>query len=124
MTADVKKLLVVGSNPRNQELLSEFIERLGYGVIRADTLGAVDQVLDDRRNVRFALVDITGFDPSVWERCARLHSLDIPLLVISPKQSNAVRKMGFSHGARTVLEKPLVMRELADTIHGFMQANE
>jgi len=124
MTASSKKLLIVGSNFRNQELLSEFIERLGYGVTRVDDLAAMDQVLDDHQNIRFALVDITGFDQNVWERCVRLHSLDIPLLVISPKQSLAVRKMGFSHGARTILEKPLVMRELADTIHGFMRADE
>jgi DNA-binding response OmpR family regulator len=41
--------------------------------------------------------------------------------VISPKQSAAVRKLSFAHGAQTVLEKPLAMRELADAIHSLMQ---
>lgn len=121
MTPGAQRLLIVGSNPRNQELLAAFIGRLGYEVLRADTLAELDGVLDDPQSVRFTLVDITGFDQGVWDRCARLHALDIPLLVISPRQSSAVRQLSFAHGARTVLEKPLAMRELADTIHGFMR---
>lgn len=124
MTADSKKLLIVGCNARNQELLSDFIKRLGYHVVRGDDLTALDSTLDECQSVRFALVDITGFDQGVWQRCARLHGLDIPLLVISPKQSAAVRKMGFAHGASSILEKPLVMRELADIIHGFIRVSE
>lgn len=121
MIKEQKKLLIVGSNARNQELLSDFIGRLGYEAVRADTLEILDTILDSHLPVRFALVDITGFDQKIWDRCARLHGLDIPLLLISSKQSIAVRKLAIAHGAQTVMEKPLIMRELADTIHGFMQ---
>lgn len=116
------RLLIVGSNAKNQDLLATFIDRLGYAILRADTLEALTQILDEAQPLRFALVDITGFDPAVWECCARLHARDIPLLIISPRQSAAVRKLGYAHGAQTIMEKPLVMRELADAIHGFMQA--
>ncbi|ROQ93612.1 response regulator transcription factor [Desulfosoma caldarium] len=112
----------MGANPRNQELLSAFVQRMGYEAVRADDLDAVDDILDHRLNIKIALVDVTGFDQGVWQRCARLHGQGIPLLVISPKQSAAIRKMSFSHGAQAVLVKPLGMRELADMIHGFMQA--
>lgn len=124
MSVNPPKLLIVGGNARNQKLLADFIKKLGYETIRADTLEILDSILDGAPEAGFALVDISGFDETVWNRCARLHKMDIPLLLISPKQSAAVRKLGFAHGAQTVLEKPLVMRELADTIHGFMRAQE
>jgi DNA-binding response OmpR family regulator len=113
--------LIVGANSKNQDLLGAFVERLGYSTFRADTLEVLDKMLDEQHPLRFALIDITGFDAAIWERCSRLHQLDIPLLVISPKQSAAVRKLSFAHGAQTVLEKPLAMRELADAIHSLMQ---
>ncbi len=116
------RLLIVGSNARNQDLLAAFIHRLGYAILRADTLAMLTQLLDDAQPLRFALVDITGFDATIWECCARLHARDIPLLIISPRQSAAMRQLAFAHGAQTIMEKPLVMRELADAIRGFMQA--
>ncbi|HHY58951.1 MAG TPA: response regulator [Chloroflexi bacterium] len=116
------RLLIVGSNARNQDLLAAFIHRLGYAILRADTLAMLTQLLDDAQPLRFALVDITGFDAAIWECCARLHARDIPLLIISPRQSAAMRQLAFTHGAQTIMEKPLVMRELADAIRGFMQA--
>lgn len=120
MSAPGNKLLIVGSNPRNQALLEAFILRLGYVCVRADTLAELAQILDSGTSLRFALIDITGFGPEIWDHCARLHARDIALLVISPRQSAAVRRLSFEHGAQTVMEKPLVMRELADAVHGFM----
>lgn len=70
-----------------------------------------------------AVLDITGFNQSVWERCERLNRLDIPLLLISPRLSASVRELGISHGARSMMEKPLLMRERAETIHGFMRSD-
>ena len=122
MSNEQGELLIVGSNSRNQELLETFVARLGYKAVRADSLAMLDSLLDEACPLRFALVDITGFDAQIWERCARLHVRDIPLLVISAKQSDVVRRMGYAHGAQSVMEKPLMMQELADTIHGFMQA--
>ncbi|HAJ37833.1 MAG TPA: response regulator [Chloroflexi bacterium] len=120
--AAADRLLIVGSNIRNQELLAAFIERLGYTTLRADTLDALTQILDAAQPFRFALVDVTGFDLAIWECCARLHARDIPLLIISPRQSVAVRRLGYAHGAQAVMEKPLIMRELADAIHNLLQA--
>lgn len=124
MTAESGRLLLVGGNPRNQELLAEFVTRLGYDFVRADTSTELARLLDEGLPLRFALVDITGFDRSIWEHCARLHARDIPLLVISPRQSAEVRRLGYEHGAQTIMEKPLVMRELADLLRSFMPAGQ
>ncbi|UFS71390.1 response regulator [Geomonas sp. RF6] len=117
-------VLIVGSNRRNQDILFNFITSLGYAVSRADSLEDLDAALTTGCQSGFALVDITGFDRAIWERCTRLNADDIPLLVISPRQSSEVTKLGIAHGAQSVLAKPLVMRELADTIRGFMKESE
>lgn len=124
MSVNAPDLLVVGSNPLNQELLVEFIHKLGYTTVRSDTLESLDRLLDQPLDVVFALVDITGFDSGIWSRCARLHQMDIPLLLISPKQGTALKKLGLANGAQAILEKPVGMRELADLIRGMMQARE
>lgn len=116
------QLMIVGSNPNNQRLLAEFITKLGYDVVRADSLEEVDRLICQETEPDFALLDISGFDQLVWERCSSINSRNIPLLVISPRQSAEVTKLSLAHGAQSVLAKPLVMRELADVIHGFMQA--
>lgn len=122
MSPGPEKLLIVGSNPRNQELLVEFIAKLGYTTLRADTLEVLDTLLDEAPQAAFALVDITGFGNGIWSRCARLHEIDIPLLLIAPKQSLVLKQLGFAHGAQTILEKPVGMRELAAAIRGFLHS--
>ncbi|MCB0054670.1 MAG: hypothetical protein KDE24_34575, partial [Caldilinea sp.] len=77
---------------------------------------ALDQTLDQNPGSDLALVDITGFDPSIWSRCARLHDANTPLLVISPRQSAAIQQESALHGAHGLLVKPLVMRELSTLI--------
>lgn len=124
MSINAPNLLVVGSNPLNQEMLVAFIHKLGYATVRSDTLESLDRLLDQPLDVVFALVDITGFDSRIWSRCARLHQMDIPLLLISPKQGTALKKLGLANGAQAILEKPVGMRELADLIRGMMQARE
>jgi len=120
MSSSPEKLLIVGSNPRNQELLVEFVAKLGYTTLRADTLEMLDTLLDDAPQAAFALVDITGFGNAIWSRCARLHEMDIPLLLIAPRQSLALKQLGFAHGAQTILQKPVGMKDLADTIRGLL----
>lgn len=59
-----------------------------------------------------ALVDIAGFDQRIWERCERMRDERVPFLVIYPQQRAAIQAESLRHGARGVLVKPLVQREL------------
>ena len=118
-------LLAVNSNPRNLELLAQFLNQAGYQVISVDNLAAFDAALDHSPQVGLALVDISGFDHSIWLRCERLQKRDIPLLVISSKQSSAIQQESLAHGARSVLVKPLVVRDLLALVRTLLdQANE
>lgn len=115
------QILVVGVNARNLELLGGFLEKQGYRSVSAASVEQLDGIIRSRSDLALALVDVSGFNASIWERCRAIHDKDIRLLIISPKQSAAIQKESLTHGAQGVLVKPLVMRELADLIRGLME---
>ncbi len=109
-------LLTVDANKRNLELLAQFLGNEGYSTITAATLDEFDIALNSPQEFKLALVDISGFDRGIWERCDRLHEKDIPVLVISPKQSAGIQQESLTRGARGVLVKPLAVRELVRVV--------
>src|SRR5215475_10778449 len=112
MSASTATLLLVNHLPRNLELLAEHLGKEGYHTIRASSYTEFDQVLRQPPSIQGALVDIAGFDSQIWQRCEQLRAAKIPFLVVSPQQSAAIQQAGLSHGARSVMVKPLVIKEL------------
>lgn len=116
-------MLTVGANKRNLELLAQFLGKQGYQTIAAATLEEFDQALNSSQEFSLALVDIGGFDRGIWDICERLRAKDIPLLVISAKQSASIDKESLTHGARGVLVKPLVIRELLVLVRNLIEVS-
>jgi DNA-binding response OmpR family regulator len=114
-------ILAVDRNHRNLELLSQFLGREGYGMRTAATLEEFDRVLAEADGIGLALVDIAGFDRTIWERCERLRHHKIPFLVLSPRQSAAIQQVSITHGARGVLIKPLIVKDLLGLIHSLLE---
>ncbi len=114
-------ILAVDHNRRNLELLAQFLQQAGFRTLGITSLAALDRVLLEPLDVGLALVDLSGFDHSIWERCQRLSEQGIPLLVISPRESAAIRQEGLIHGARSVLTKPVVARELIGVIRRLVE---
>jgi len=114
-------ILAVDCNHRNLELLSQFLGREGYQTRTATTLEEFDQVLAEADGIGIALVDIAGFDRSIWERCEGLRHHKIPFLVLSPRQSAALQQVSLTHGARGVLIKPLVVKELLGLVSSLLE---
>jgi DNA-binding response OmpR family regulator len=117
----IPMILAVDRNHRNLELLSQFLEREGYQTRPAATLEDFDQALAEANGIGLALVDIAGFDRAIWERCEELRHHKIPFLVLSPRQSAAIQQASLTHGARGVLIKPLVVRELLGLIRSLLE---
>jgi len=113
-------ILNVSSNRRNLELLAQLLEREGYQAHSVESLEALDQLLSGAEKVSLALVDLTDFDKSIWDRCERLRNAKIPFLVISPQQSANVQRQTLAQGARGMLVKPLVMKEFLQLIRGLV----
>ncbi|MGH8063688.1 MAG: response regulator [Candidatus Entotheonellia bacterium] len=114
-------ILAVDHNNRNLELLSQFLGREGYQMRIASSLEEFDQALEGADAIALALVDIAGFDRSVWERCEGLRHHKIPFLVLSSKHTAAIQQASLTHGARGVLIKPLVVKELLGFIRSLLE---
>lgn len=114
-------ILAVDHNPRNLELLSQFLGREGYQTRTVTSLEEFDLALMAPDQIGLALVDIAGFDRSIWERCEALRHDKIPFLVLSPRQSVAIQQESLTHGAHGVLVKPLPVKDLLSLICGLLQ---
>ena len=113
-------ILAVDRNPRNLELLAQFLGKEGYAILGAASLSAFDQALARCGEIGLALLDIAGFDHSIWERCERLRGAHIPFLVLSARQSAGIQQESLARGARSVLVKPLVVKELLGIIRSLL----
>jgi DNA-binding response OmpR family regulator len=114
-------ILAVDHNSRNLELLSQFLGREGYQTRTAADLQEFDQALAETDGIDLALVDIAGFDRSIWERCEALRYHKIPFLVLSPRQSAAIQQASLTHGAQGVLVKPLTVKDLLGLISSLIR---
>lgn len=117
-----KRLLIIGSNRNNQDILDAFIKKIGYDTFRADSLEALMDILIEKQGIRLALFDITGFDSRVWQCCRDINRLGIPLFIITSRLNDVIKKRCLNFGINTIFQKPLIMRELANTIHVFMRS--
>src|SRR5690242_18872754 len=116
------RILVLNHNPRNLQLLAEYLGKEGFQTVAAQDLAQFDQALADSSTaIGAALVDIAGFDGQIWQRCELLRAAKIPFLVISPRHSAAIQQASLTHGARGVMVKPLVVKELVTLIHGVLE---
>ena len=120
MPAVAHSILLVNSLPGNLQLLVEFLGKAGYATVTAATYEELDQVLSQQMSFSGALIDIAGFDAQIWMRCEQLRADKIPFLVISPRQSVAVQQASFSHGAKGVVVKPLIVKELIAIIQSIL----
>jgi DNA-binding response OmpR family regulator len=113
-------ILAINRNQRNLELLQQFLKKEGYETHCVSTLDELDQILDQKVKFGIALIDISGFDRSIWGYCEKLSQV-LPLLVISPQQTASIREESLAHGAQGVLFKPLVLKELAGLIRNMIR---
>jgi DNA-binding response OmpR family regulator len=121
MAASAFTLLLVDHLPRNLELLVEFLGKEGYQTIGASTYSELDQVLSQQKeSIQGALIDIAGFDSRIWERCEQLRAAKIPFLVVSAQMSAAIQAAGLAHGAKSVMKKPLVIKDLVAIIKSIL----
>ncbi len=113
-------ILVVDSNRSNLGLLSQQLGQAGYETLTAASLEEIDQAIQGKEKIALSLIDISGFDHHIWERCEELSKARTPYIVISPHRSPAVQRESMKHGASGLLVKPLDFKDLLEHIHGVL----
>jgi DNA-binding response OmpR family regulator len=115
-------ILAVDANRRNLELIAQQLGDAGYQTRGAASLEELDREIGSPgNNVGLALIDLSGFDQRIWERCERLRQAGIPFIVIAAQRSPAVQREGIRHGASSILVKPLGVKELLELIHSAVE---
>ena len=109
-------ILCVGSNRANLELLSQQLVKEGYETVSAGSLEELDNSIQEKKDFAVALIDLSGFDQHIWERCKALREAKIPFIVISPQRSPICQTDSMKHGASCLLVKPDI-KELMEYIH-------
>jgi DNA-binding response OmpR family regulator len=110
-------VLVVDSNRGNQELLSQQLGQAGYQILTAASLEELDQAIQGKEKIALSLIDVSGFDRHIWERCEELHKAKTPFIVISARRSPTIQRHSMKHGASGLLVKPLDLKDLLEYIH-------
>lgn len=118
---DQISVLTVNKNQSNLKLLAKFLGENGFQSLNVSSLEEFDQALAGANKIALALVDITGFDRSIWERCELLRKQGLPLIIISPRQSASIRQESLAHGVDSILVKPLVTKELLGLIRHLLE---
>jgi DNA-binding response OmpR family regulator len=109
-------ILTVDANRRNLELLAQRLGQEGYQTRAASSLDEFDREIESAEEVAMALVDLSGFDQRIWERCERLRRANVPFIVVAPQRSPSIQREGMRHGASGILIKPLGIQELLELI--------
>lgn len=117
--AEKSIILAVDSNRHNLELLIQYLGQEGYETRSASSLAELNQAIKENK-MSLVLIDLSGFDQRIWERCEQLRKARIPFIIISTRRSLIVQQESMKHGARGVLVKPLGVKELVGYIHALL----
>src|SRR6187431_1390991 len=125
--SEVKKtsILLVEDEENLQEALKLNLELEGYEVTSAwdglEALKAIQQEHFDLMILDVMLPEMDGI--SVCENI-RLQNNDIPILILSAKNSSADRVLGLKKGADDYLTKPFNLEELLLRVHKLIEKNK
>lgn len=104
-----KKILIVEDNKDCRDLLAQFINRLGYDAIEADSgreaIGKAFEMHPDLILMDIYLPDIIG-DKIIARLKANPATQDIPVIVTTALLEGTTRKHALRAGAAEILEKP------------------
>jgi DNA-binding response OmpR family regulator len=114
-------ILALNRNQRNLDILIKILGEEGYHVVGVLSPEELDKEVEIQETINLVLMDISGFNRSIWDSCERLRVMEIPFLVLSPQHHHAVEKQSRMHGAHGVLVKPLVVKELLLLIKSFIE---
>jgi DNA-binding response OmpR family regulator len=118
------KILVVEHNEKNADLISKALDKFGFECNPANDYQAVDVALSSSNSYDIILMDISGFDTEIWERCKKIHQLNIPLLIMSAKPSAALQQHGLRYGARGIIAKPVILNDFVKLIYSLINDDQ
>ena len=118
MTAPI--ILILDNNRTDLELLIQQFEDEGFVAVGVSGLEEMDSAIGEREAIDLAILNVTGFDNNIWERCARLHEARIPFIIIMTQRSSEIQRESMKYGASCLLIKPLATKDLIEHVHAVL----
>lgn len=125
MAADPGTVVVVEDDPDIADLIDMYLRRDGYRVLQA-TSGERGLETVERERPRLVILDI-GLPGEMdgFEVCRRLRAdSQIPVLIVTARDEEIDRVLGFELGADDYVVKPFSPRELAARVKAILRRSE
>lgn len=123
--ADQLSILLVEDEENLHEALKLNLELEGYGVSSAfDGLGAVKAVQQEYFDLIILDIMLPGMDGLTVLEAIRIQHNEVPILILSAKNTSADRVLGLKKGADDYLTKPFNLEELMLRVHKLIQKNK
>jgi DNA-binding response OmpR family regulator len=116
----MKKVLIVDDDPDVWKILGTFLRESGYAVFSAaSAVEGLRVLFNERPNL--ILLDVMMPGMNGWEMAARVRELsDVPLIMLSVKDSEVDKLRGFNLGIDDYVTKPFSLMELAARIEAVL----
>jgi DNA-binding response OmpR family regulator len=115
---EARAVLVADRNRRNVELVAALLDAAGFEPRAIGSLDELDLALGDDGTIGLALVDASSFDVRLV--AGKLVPHGVPLLVFTDERHRIAAQRCIGHGARGVLQKPLLASELLWIVRGLV----
>ncbi|OCC16397.1 hypothetical protein DBT_0214 [Dissulfuribacter thermophilus] len=113
---DSGRVLLVGRNKKNLELLTDFLEKNGIDAFGVQDLTEASSV--SGKGVSLVLVDVSGYARSIWTFLNELLEKKLPFLVIYPPEAKG--RATAPVGSSAVLTKPLNPKVLLSVVKNLL----
>jgi two-component system phosphate regulon response regulator PhoB len=121
------KILVIEDEPDIRRNLEYNIAREGYNVLTAASLSEAEHIVN-KQSVSLILLDLMLPDGSGLELCKKLKANSeteaIPIIILTAKDDEVDRVVGFELGADDYVTKPFSVRELILRIKAILKRGQ
>jgi two-component system OmpR family response regulator len=118
------RILVVDDEPKIAQIVSVYLERDGYRVLRA-TDGREALELARSSSPSLVILDIMLPEVSGWDVCRELRrdpkTTDLPIIMLTARDDVADRVVGLELGADDYVVKPFEPKELVARVHAVLR---
>lgn len=121
MSETARTILIVEDDPNTAELVSAYLQREGFcTLIEHDGSRGLQVALDRQPQLVILDVMLPGLDG--MDVCRRLRSAsDVPILLLTAREEELDRVLGFSLGADDYVVKPFSPRELVERVKAILR---
>jgi DNA-binding response OmpR family regulator len=114
-------ILVIEDEPNISALVVQYLENAGYEALAAFD-GAKGLELVRTRHPIFIILDLMLPGMDGWEVCHEIRKLsDVPILILTAREEEIDRLLGFSLGADDYVVKPFSPRELVERVKAILR---